>query len=259
VLPWSSPITSTGKSALVPPGPWIYGMTGIGALYSVEPASLRGIVPRPLEPTGRVFMYIVEIISQSTRDPELSYQFPDLLQYNEAAFFVEVSLGGEHYAYCPFMYVDTDLALLRGYVVGFPKKIARITYTKIHPLLHGEPGPGLRLVGFVARSLYLLIKLGVEIGGGEVKDMPLLRRLLLLRYFPAMGEGLSGVEELVNLNADIKVNGWRGVGRLEVMDSPNDELSPLSPTGDVEGYYFHMLFKPVGLYKVVPSEPPSFH
>jgi hypothetical protein len=257
MLGWSSPITGTGKSSLVPRGPWIYGMTGIGAHYNADPNLLRKILPKSLEPTGQVLAYIVEIISQSRGETSINHDLPDLVQYNEAAFFLEVRLGNEAYAYCPFMYVDTDLALMRGILFGFPKKMGKIVYTKLHPMLHGEPRVGLRLVGYVSRSFYSLVKLIIEIGSDEARDeLPLLDKpMLLSRYFPQVAKGLGEVRELVSLRANTRFRSWVGLGSIEVNDGPNDELGPLRPIGEVTGYYFHMLFEPREATRVGSLEP----
>ena len=65
---------------------------------------------------------------------------PDTLQYSEAAFFVKVTYRGRSYAYYPYMWVDTDPSLVRGLLVGFPKKLTGISYSRLHPLLQGSLG-----------------------------------------------------------------------------------------------------------------------
>ncbi|RLG77899.1 MAG: acetoacetate decarboxylase [Thermoprotei archaeon] len=250
---WTAPLTSDRRSSAVPPGPWVYGFTGVGVRYRANPSALKNVVPRPLEPAddGEVFAYVVEIVSQSLSDVKWNLELPDAVQYHEAAFFVKVLYGGRTYAYCPYMWVDTDLSLLRGFLAGFPKKLARISYTKLHPLLHGEPRRGLKLGGFAARSHYTLFRIAVELEEDRSQNEIPLRSMgpmLLPRYFPAIAPGLTEVNELVVFKYDSRCLSWRGRGSIEVVGGPNDVLKYLEPAGDsCEGYYFHLYLKPVKL------------
>jgi len=250
---WSAPITSDRRSSAVPPGPWVYGFTGIGVKYRAEPSALNNVVPRPLEPAndGEVFAYVTEIISQSLSNVEWNLEIPDAVQYHEAAFFVKVVYEGKTYAYCPYMWVDTDLSLLRGFIAGFPKKLAHISYTKLHPLLHGEPRKGVKLGGFAARSYYTLFRVYVELEEDRPQNeipLRLMGPILLPRYFPALAPGLAEVNELVIFEYDLRCLSWRGRGSIEIKGGPNDVLRYLEPIGeDIEGYYFHLYLKPVKL------------
>jgi len=257
---WSPPLTADGFSALVPRGPWIYGFTGIGISYRADPRRLENVVPKPLKPAqdGEVFAYIVEIVSISESSPGFAEEMPDVSQYHEAAFFVKTVFDGKTYAYCPFMYVDTDLSLLRGFIVGFPKKLARIAFTKLHPMIHGTPRRGIRLKGFAARSSYTLFKASVEIEeDSPVDTVPLVSMgpFALPRYIPPLGAGMTGINELVEFGGDIRVQAWRGRGSIEVVGGFNDVLEPLKPVDTaVEGYYFYLYLKPTSLKAIAKIE-----
>ena len=59
------------------------------------------------------------------------YPFSTLGVYNEAIMLVRVSLEGEAYTFCPFIYVDNDAALACGRELwGFPKKFAHMGYAR---------------------------------------------------------------------------------------------------------------------------------
>jgi len=247
---WSPPLTADGLSALVPRGPWVYGLTGLGVSYRADPRMLEQVVPRPLEPAsdGEVFAYIAEIISTSESAPTFAEEMPDVAQYHEAAFFVKTVYKGAAYAYCPFMYVDTDLSLVRGFIAGFPKKLARIAYTKIHPLIHGTPGKGLRLKGFAARSSYTLFRVSVELEEDiPSSNIPLtsMGPFALPRYIPSLGIGMEEVRELVEFRGEAKIQAWRGRGSIEIIGGYNDVLKPLEPAGStIDGYYLHLYLRP---------------
>ncbi|HID72976.1 TPA: acetoacetate decarboxylase, partial [Candidatus Micrarchaeota archaeon] len=139
---WSAPFTRSGRSALVPRGPWTYCMTGVGVYYKADADRLREAVPKPLEvDDGSVFAYVTEIVSWSPNAPDLNVECPDLVQYGEAAFFVRVRYRGRAYSYCPYMWVDNDLPLLRGLLAGWPKKYAKVAVTRLHPMMEGLDRP----------------------------------------------------------------------------------------------------------------------
>ncbi|MEM2006705.1 MAG: acetoacetate decarboxylase family protein [Sulfolobales archaeon] len=246
---WSGPITKTGKSALVPRGPWVYGFTGLGISYKSDPSSLADIVPRPLRVSdGSVFAYVTEIVTWSPNVGELSTEAPDQLYYHEGAFFVRVEYDGRIYTYCPFMWVDSDISLLRGLLVGWPKKLARVALTKIHPMVPGldRPRKGLKLGGYVARAGSTLYRVRVEIEDDrEDKFLPLLTEhpFILFRYFAGVSKTLTTVNELVELIGEVDVRAWRGKGEIEVVGGVNDELQSLKPISEAVGHYFNMALK----------------
>lgn len=247
---WSGPFTKTGKSALVPKGPWIYAFTGIGVRYKSDPLTLADIVPRPLKVSeGAVFAYIVEIVAWSRNAVEFATEAPDQLYYHEGALFVKVEHGDKTFLYCPFMWVDTDISLLRGLLAGWPKKLAKIALTKLHPMLPDldKPRKGLRLGGYVARAGSTLYKIRVEIQSDEeMSTIPLLTEypFILPRYFAGIAPGMTTINELVEFVGDVQVKAWRGIGEIEILGGINDELKGLKPLSEVDGYYFYMLLKP---------------
>lgn len=265
---WSGPLTRTGRSALVPKGPWVYGFMGLGASYRADPAALSDVVPRPLRVAGgEVFTYIVEIIALSRDAAEFVVEAPDQLLYHEGAFFVKVEYEGNKYLYCPFMWVDSDISLLRGLIVGWPKKLAKIALTKLHPMLPGldKPGKGLRLGGYVARAGFTLYRIRVELASEEESaSLPMLSEypFLLPRYFAGVAPSTVTVNELVEFEGESQVRAWSGLGEVEVFGGINDELYVFKPVSKTEGYYFNMLLKPrrvraVGKIEEFPSSTDS--
>ncbi|MCI4437971.1 MAG: acetoacetate decarboxylase family protein [Ignisphaera sp.] len=247
---WSSPFTRSGRSVLVPRGPWIYALSGVAAHYRADPKALEGVVPKPLRVVdGDVFTYIVEVIAISPNAQHLIDEAPDQLYYNEGAFFVKVEYQGKVYSYCPFMWVDTDISLLRGLLAGWPKKLASIAVTRLHPMLPGldKPRRGLRLGGYVARSGSTLYRVKILIEGDEhIKSLPLLSEhsILLPRYFAGIAPGMTTVNELVEFVADLVVEAWQGAAEVTITGSAIDEVDAFKPITSPKGYYFNALLKP---------------
>lgn len=182
-------------------------------------------------------------------------EVPDSVQYSEAAFFLRVRLGGDSYIYCPYIWVDNDLSLYRGLLVGWPKKLARISITRLHPMLEhlSEPRKGVKLGGYISRAGSTLYRLKIELySDSPVDRLPLISEhpFILPRYFPGIAPGLSTINELVVFEGEIAVKAWEGEAKLEIIGSPNDELHYLKPIGNIIGYYFHLSLKIKGLRHV---------
>ncbi len=231
---WTGPFTKSGKSALVAEGPWTYALDAIAVHATCKRSELEHAVPEGLEPTGEVYIYFADIISQSPKFPEFNYQAPGLVQYKEVAIFTEVEFEGKSYAYCPFMYVDNDVSLLRGYVAGFPKKMAVIDITKQHPMLEMR-----RRGGTAMRAGYNLVKITVE-ADEDVDSNPLdsFGSWLLYRISTPMG-----VRELVEIVPDVEYGHIRrGSGEMEIGGGINDELGFFDGTV-LAGYSFSAILK----------------
>ncbi len=244
----SPPLTASGKSALVPPGSWIYAFDAVGVHGLGDGELLAQVVPKPLEvDDGQIFFYVADIVSYSEGAPWASVELPEHVQYLEVAVFVEVRHEGKTYTFCPFMWVDKDLPFLRGLPAGFPKKLAHIGVARLHPLIPAldRPRAGLVLGGRACRAGCSLFKIRVELER-PAERVPLdeFGSFALPRYFPKVAPGLGGVGEIAELIPEVTYGEkWLGRGELEVGGGPNDELELLKPTEVYGGYYFSMLLR----------------
>ena len=240
--PLSPPITEKGVSALVPQGPWCYAMEFVAVHFLTNTSDLKSIIPKQLTPTGDVWAYVSSIVAVSKSWPEFYIEAPDLSQYMEAALFTKVNFNGKSYAYCPFMYVDKDLPLMRGYIVGFPKKIAKISITTFHKMLPGyeKPREGVVLSGFAIRSSYPLLKIRLKLER-PCEKLPIedFGPFLLPRYFPQLTSEVGGFARLVSLESIVKYGDkWEGSANIELIGGINDELGSIPIKKVLRGYYY---------------------
>ncbi|WP_456469483.1 acetoacetate decarboxylase family protein [Archaeoglobus sp.] len=234
-MAWTGPFTKSGKSALVAEGPWSYAMDAIAAHIICERDLLESAVPEGVKPTEDVYMYFADIVSSSPTFPELNYEAPGLVQYRELAFFVKVEFRGENYAYCPFMYVDNDVSLVRGYVAGFPKKMAVIDITRRHPMLKVE-----KVGGVAMRAGYRIAKLIVK-PERDAESNPLdnFGKWLLYRISKPMG-----VAEFVEIVPEVQYGRIeKGEAKIEIGGGINDELEVFSVKEVVSGVHFSALLR----------------
>ncbi|MFN3384692.1 MAG: acetoacetate decarboxylase family protein [Archaeoglobaceae archaeon] len=237
-MPLTPPLV--GGSELVPRGPWEYAMN-IVAVYAIgnarEVSKAVGF-----ESNGELWFYFAEIISRSPKCPELNYETPQLVQYNECAIFTRVFVGGKSYAYCPFMYVDNDLSLVRGLLAGFPKKIASIAITKRHPMLKMK-----KIGANASRSGYNLIKIVVELQKEE-SSLPFesFGPWLTRRYFEPLN-----VDELLLFNFDATYGKIEsGDAFVEVNGGVNDRLEAFRAVEVKRGYCYELLLLAKGIEKL---------
>ena len=55
---------------------------------------------------------------------------PSRSQYHEFFLVVNALLDGEEVTTCPYIWVDRDFALARGWIQGFPKKLGSVWITR---------------------------------------------------------------------------------------------------------------------------------
>ena len=89
------------------------------------------MLPAGLEPhpdPGRGAALFVDWQSCSDGGDELLD--PARGQYKEFFIVVNALLDGEEVTTCPYIWVDSDFALVRGWIQGFPKKLGQIDMTR---------------------------------------------------------------------------------------------------------------------------------
>ena len=99
----------------------------------------KGLDPHP-DP-GRCALVFADWQSCSDGGGELLD--PSRSQYKECFVVVNALLDGEEVTTCPFIWVDRDFALTRGWLQGFPKKLGSIWITRTFGLdAPADPGIG---------------------------------------------------------------------------------------------------------------------
>ena len=147
------PRTATGQSSLLP-GP---------ALVLLRRPADRRVPDRPgpgrravagaavarAEDPGAVALIWADWQSCGASGEELLD--PVRSQYRECFAVVRCAYAGVVYSRCVFIWVDTDFALARGLVQGYPKKLGRIHQSRPHPF--GRAAPRIASGGVFAGTL----------------------------------------------------------------------------------------------------------
>ena len=245
---YSIPRTETGLSSLVPAPPWHYVGDFLVVDYWADPDAVRAILPEGLEPhedTGRCAAVFADW--QSCTDGGSELVDPSRSQYREFFLVVNALFGGEEVTTCPYIWVDRDFALARGWIQGFPKKLGSVWITRQFGLeTRADPGlrPGAVYGGTCAAYDRRLAEGTVALErvseDGPTHNAP---PLLNVRHFARLEAGRHddpAVHELVRARSrDRSVSEvWEGTAALELFGAPHEEHAVLAPIRMGKGFRF---------------------
>lgn len=236
-------ITESGRSSIVPQGPYHYGVEYLAVHARVNRDKAQKLLPGFLRSTDEAWFYVADFVTVHGSNVDWIYRLPDMTQYREAAIALKVIYSGKTYSYFPFMWVDKDWALIRGWLNGYPKKIAEIVMSRINPLnpALSSISKGTKLGGYCSRLGRRLLTLTVEIEE-ETRDIPIrgFGPTLTYRHFPITYDGQQGVSEVLEIiRSNYKLgSAYKGKGEVEIGYSENDEVELIEITSILGGYYY---------------------
>jgi hypothetical protein len=243
---YSSPRSATGRASLVPTPPWHYVGDFLVIDYWADPAAAAALLPPGLEPhpdPGRCAAIFVDW--QSCSDSAEELLDPARGQYREFFIVVDALLDGEEVTTCPFIWVDQDFSLARGWIQGFPKKLGDIWMTRTFGLeCAADPGlrEGARFAAAcsargrrLAEATVTLERLSER--GPQHNDAPIHN----VRHFPRLAAGRHedpAVHEVVRAVSRDRVVSpiWEGAATLELFGAPAEEHDALAPLRVGRGY-----------------------
>lgn len=149
---------------------------------------------------------------------------------------IEAELDGEKRLFCPFIYVDQDIAMARGHLQGFPKKMGSVWMTRNYDFDHPAAArieAGCRMGASVAVKDRRLAEAEIELTGESGDDIGFLEVPTFgLVGSPTLIDGAErGTPVLVRQDASEVIKGeMHGArGHLRLLTSPRDELHKLQP------------------------------
>ena len=242
------PLSPGGKASLLDAPPWHYGGDVMHLVFKTDPAKARALLPEPLElgtNPGEGAVWFVEWVSVSEANPDLAFINPERSIYHECIIMRRCQFEGTPGDYVPYIWVDNDFTLMRGFVQGFPKKLGRVHVTKLHPLTPkvGGKKPGARMKGIcvaheeriVEGSLTLREQVGPE-GVPAVK-------FFLMRHFPDYENPAKPLVHDLTVSSvvDARVaDAWAGDADIAFAPSPFEEVADLAPIEVGGGFAFSM-------------------
>jgi acetoacetate decarboxylase len=249
---FSVPITPQGKSALATMPPWHYSSDCIAIEYWADPDAIAALLPSGLLPDkksgGRAFFWFLDWQFTASND-ELTD--PARYQYREAFVLVEATFDSAPVNYCPYIFVDNDAAIARGWAQGFPKKLASVYQTRTFsaPSLAAAPlAPGSRFGASVAAHGERLATARIQLE--EKIDDPstvFTRPTTMRRYFPQLAAGRwdkPPVDELtMSLTDNLAiVDLWAGSAELRIPEVQGEDMHLIAPLRVGRGYRLGMAY-----------------
>lgn len=232
------PYTPSGRSALMPAPPWHYSGTVLSVAYdAADPAACASLLPPGFgTATGRCVVHACEW--QATTDGSELLD-PAYAQYREMIFLIGVERPEGPAFFCPFIYVDQDIAMARGWLQGWPKKFGSVWMTRSYAVTGVASAPraaGTRLGATLAakdrRLAELVVTLAGAPGGGARLGLLAAPSWGLLGAPTLLGERPSaGALRPVRARVSALQIGPLASGQAEVrlFDSPRDEVALLKP------------------------------
>ena len=243
---YTLPRTPRGTSSLAPAPPWHYVGNALAVEFAADPAAAAAFLPDGLElDSERCAAYFIEW--QYVSESGVEYLDPITSQYRETIILLSASFNGLPVAYCPFIWVDQDVSLMRGLAQGWPKQIGSTWITRAYDLpSKASPvvGPGGRFGATLAAKDRRLIEAQVTLRElSATLPTPNFAAAVNTRYFPELVAGKHdrpAVHELVQLKSrDVQISPiWKGDAALDIFDHPTLELSDLRPSAVIAGYRF---------------------
>ena len=246
---YTIPRSPTGRSSLVPYPPWHYIGDFLVVEYWADPDKAVSVLPQGLDPhpgPGRCALVFADWQSCSASGGELLD--PSRSQYKECFVVVNALLDGEEVTTCPFIWVDRDFALTRGWLQGFPKKLGSIWVTRTFGL-DSPADPGVQAGRDVRRHLRRLRaarRRGDRDAGAPLRDgpdpqRPADRQRAPLR--PARGGAPRRPGRARARRARAAATAsispiWEGSATLELFGSDHEEHDLLAPVRVGKGFRF---------------------
>src|SRR3954454_10767970 len=233
------PLSPKGKSTLNPRPPWHYSADFLDIEFWAEPSAVAALLPVGLDPDpsaeghGNALFFDWQFSGEHEE-----YLDPARYQYREFFLLVDALFEGKQVAYCPYIFVDNDAAIARGWTQGYPKRIGQVFQTRYYAAT-GKAGPALAPGSKFAGSLTAG---GQRLAEGLVTlKEPLTdlsrfgeRPVVNLLHYPRLAAGQQDkpvLHELVeNVPRDVRIEQpWTGAASFSLPVCRGEEISELAP------------------------------
>src|SRR5580692_10951780 len=185
------PKSPFGQAALSPPPPWHYSSDVVGVEFWTDPDAAAATLPSGLSPdpksSGHAVMMFLDWQFTAEND---EYLDPARYQYREAFILLDALWQDQPVTFCPFIYVDNDAALARGWIQGFPKRMGTIFQTRTYDAPSAAAAPvraGGKFGASVSSHGQRLADIRITLRE-KVEDPTTIfnRPTALVRYFPTL-------------------------------------------------------------------------
>src|SRR5207237_147976 len=233
------PLTPKGQSTLNPRPPWYYSADFLNIEFWAEPSAVAALLPAGLDPdlSAKGHCNALFYDWQFSGDNE-EYLDPARYQYREFFILVDALYAGRPVSYCPYIFVDNDAALARGWTQGYPKRLGQVFQTRYYAATSKAGpalAPGSKFAGSLTAAGQLIAEAVVTLRQA-VTDPSLLKQkpVMNLLHVPRLAadkHDKPAIHELVeNVPSSVKIEqAWIGEGSLTLPVCRGEEISDLAP------------------------------
>jgi len=246
------PRSPFGQAALNPPPPWHYSSDVVGVEFWTDPGAAAATLPDGLSPdpksNGHAVLMFLDWQFTAQNDEFLD---PARYQYREAFVLLDAMYRDTPVMWCPYIYVDNDAAMARGWAQGFPKKLGSIFQTRSFAAASAAAAPvaaGGRFGASLSAHGERLAQIRVTLRKPVENGLSLLTRpTVLLRYFPRLAAGYHDKPAVNELTMSITDNltvaqAWVGEGELKLPEAEGEELHALAPHRVESGFRYSLSY-----------------
>ncbi len=235
---YTYPLSARGVANLAGKPPWHYVGDAVGAEFWTSPEAAAASLPTGLDPdpasSGHGYAVFIDWQFNGGSD---DYLDPPYSQYSEFLVLLDAQWQGTPVAWCPFIWVDNDASLARGWVQGFPKKLGSIRQTRAFGMdspATPTVGPGGRFAAVASAGGRRLAETTVTLERKADRLPALTRPIVNLRHFPRLAAGQHDHPAVHELTLSVLTNlgfanTWVGTGDLRFLPAPREELADLAP------------------------------
>ena len=249
---FSVPLSPTGKSSLSSLPPWHYSSDCLAIEYWADPKAVADVLPPGVSAdessNGRTFFWFLDWQFTGSND-ELTD--PARYQYREAFVLVEAVFDGIRINYCPYIFVDNDAAISRGWAQGFPKKRGSVFQTRTFSAPSAAAAPlaaGSRFGGSLAAHDERLATARIQLEE-RIEDPSTVfnRPTVMRRYFPQLVKDQQTKPPVNELTMSLTdnlaiVDLWAGSAELKIPEVDGEEMHLLAPLKVGRGYRLGMSY-----------------
>lgn len=251
---YSVPLSPNGRAQVVGSIPWNFGVDLFAVHYRTNPDEVRKLLPEPLELSkedpGGAYVWFGDWQGLWAGSHDMLAVNPERVQYQECLLGVRCSYKGVEGQRVVYIWVDKDFSMLRGWFMGFPKKLGKVclgtTNRHLHELNPALKGvvPGMRYTSWCEahgeRLVTATIELKKKIGPPELPK-PFGTDLYHTIHFPSSNVDTYQkplVHQLVQTVSSCHKFGeiWECSGEMTFNDSPLEEHWAIRPQ-EITGAY----------------------
>jgi acetoacetate decarboxylase len=220
--------------------------------YWTDPAAVAALLAPGItadeESQGRAFFWFLDWQFTGSNDEITD---PARYQYREAFVLVEAVFEGKPINYCPYIFVDNDAAVARGWAQGFPKKLGSVFQTRTFSAPSAAAAPlakGSRFGASVSAHGERLATVRIQLEERVADPAKVFTRpTVMRRYFPQLavaGRKKPPVDELtLSLTDDLAiVDVWAGGAELSIPEVRGEDMHAIAPQRIGRGYRLGMAY-----------------